>query len=50
MRWKIKGLKTEERITPEGIKMKFIYKGVIDVFVNIKLSDVFEKEPNKGNK
>ncbi|KKM67672.1 hypothetical protein LCGC14_1468720 [marine sediment metagenome] len=46
---KITGLKTEERITPEGIEMKFIFKYVIDTLTSVNLSDIFEKEPNKGS-
>jgi len=41
---KIKGLKTEKRITPEGLEMKFIYKCVIDTFTCVDFSDIFELE------
>ena len=49
MEWKIKGLKIEKRITPEGFEMKFIYKCVIDAFMSIDLSDILEREQEKGS-
>ena len=46
---RIKGLKVEERITPEGIEMKFIYKLEKNIFTSIDFADIFKREQEKGS-